>query len=82
MVFQYNDEALYQSAYLSLPKRMKDKMIHFDKPHSLSGDHLQGIYLFYFISTHSLSPLFVLCLWSIFPFTVAAHVCVYLVDSS
>ena len=34
-LLQYNDETLYQRAYLTLLKRIKDKMIHFDKSHSL-----------------------------------------------
>jgi len=35
-LLQYNDKALYQMAYLALPKRIKDEMVHFDKPCSLN----------------------------------------------
>ena len=37
LLLQYNDKALYQKAYLALQKRIKDKMVHFDKPCSLNG---------------------------------------------
>jgi len=38
---QYNYEALHQRAYLALPKRIKDEMVHFDKPCLL--DKLQDL---------------------------------------
>jgi len=34
-LLQYNDKALYWRAYLALLKRIKDEMVHFDKPCSL-----------------------------------------------
>jgi hypothetical protein len=34
-MLQYNDLALHRQAYLALPKRIKDEMVHFDKPRSL-----------------------------------------------
>jgi hypothetical protein len=36
-MLQYNDSALHRRAYLALPKRIKDKMVHFDKPRSLNN---------------------------------------------
>jgi len=41
LLLQYNDEALYQRAHLTLPKRIKNEMVHFDKPHLL--DKLQDL---------------------------------------
>jgi len=41
LLLQYNDKALYQRAYLALPKRIKDEMVHFNKPCSL--DRLQDL---------------------------------------
>jgi len=35
-LLKYNDEALYRRAYLALPKRIKDEMVHFNKPHTLN----------------------------------------------
>ena len=35
-LLEYNDDTLYQRAYLALPKRIKDEMVHFDKPRSLN----------------------------------------------
>jgi len=34
-LLQYNNEALYRRAYLTLPKRIKDEMVHFHKTRSL-----------------------------------------------
>jgi hypothetical protein len=34
-MLQYNDSALHHRAYLALPKRIKDEMVHFNKPRSL-----------------------------------------------
>jgi hypothetical protein len=34
-MLQYNDSALLRRAYLALPKRIKDEMVHFDKPRNL-----------------------------------------------
>jgi hypothetical protein len=36
-MLQYNDSALHRRAYLALPKRIKDEMVHFDKPRNLDG---------------------------------------------
>jgi hypothetical protein len=36
-MLQYNDSALHRRAYLALPKRIKDEMVHFDKPQSLNN---------------------------------------------
>jgi hypothetical protein len=33
----YNNQALLRKAYLALPKRIKDEMVHFDKPASLDA---------------------------------------------
>jgi hypothetical protein len=35
-MLQYNDSALHRRAYLALPKRIKDEMVHFNKPQSLN----------------------------------------------
>ena len=37
-LLDYNNQALHQKAYLTLPKRIKDELIHFDKPRNLD-DH-------------------------------------------
>ena len=34
-LLDYNNQALHQKAYLALPKRIKDELIHFDKPWNL-----------------------------------------------
>ena len=36
-LLDYNNQALHRKAYLALPKRIKDELIHFDKPWNL-GD--------------------------------------------
>jgi hypothetical protein len=36
-LLEYNDSALHHRAYLALPKRIKDEMVHFDKPRSLNN---------------------------------------------
>jgi hypothetical protein len=46
-MLQYKDLALHCRAYLALPKRIKDEMVHFNKTHSL--DDLRDLVLFYFI---------------------------------
>ena len=38
---EFNNNALRRKAYLALPKRIKDKMVHFDKP--LTLDDLQNL---------------------------------------
>ena len=40
-LLDYNNQALHQKAYLALPKRIKDELIHFDKPWNL--DELQDL---------------------------------------
>ena len=34
-LLDYNNQALHQKAYLTLLKRIKDKLIHFNKPRNL-----------------------------------------------
>ena len=34
-LLDYNDQALHQKAYLTLPKRIKNELIHFNKPQNL-----------------------------------------------
>ena len=34
-LLDYNNQALHRKAYLALPKRIKDELIHFDKPRNL-----------------------------------------------
>jgi hypothetical protein len=36
-MLQYNDLALHRRAYLALPKRIKDEMVHFDKTRRLNN---------------------------------------------
>ena len=40
-LLNYNKQALHRKAYLALPKRIKDELIHFDKPQNL--DDLQDL---------------------------------------
>ena len=40
-LLDYNNQALHWKAYLALPKRIKDELIHFDKPWNL--DDLQDL---------------------------------------
>ena len=40
-LLDYNNQALHRKAYLALPKRIKDELIHFDKPRNL--DDLQDL---------------------------------------
>ena len=34
-LLDYNNQALHRKAYLALPKKIKDELIHFDKPWNL-----------------------------------------------
>ena len=34
-LLDYNNQALHRKAYLTLPKRIKDELIHFNKPRNL-----------------------------------------------
>ena len=36
-LLDYNNQALHQKAYLALPKRIKDELIHFNKPRNLDN---------------------------------------------
>ena len=36
-LLDYNNQALHQKAYLTLPKRIKDELTHFDKPWNLDN---------------------------------------------
>ena len=36
-LLDYNKQAIHQRAYLSFPKRIKDELIHFDKPQNLDS---------------------------------------------
>lgn len=42
-VLGYNNQALLRKAYLALPRRIKDEMVHFDKPREM--DHLRDLVL-------------------------------------